>query len=192
MPGKGTGAALPKCRELRHDLSVLTDEGTAPAVGEPSSVERVRTAFESQAWQEAFDQLTEADRSDKLGARDVERLAEAAWWLGKSAECTRAREGAYSAYLKEGNDGRAALVAILLAEDFFHKLAKSVGNGWLKRAERLLEPLPESIEHGYWSRMQARLAVESGEDFDRALELTDQVMEIANRFGDVDLQALKP
>lgn len=175
-----------RAEELKKDLSALAGEGAESF----SSLERGRAAFEAEAWQEAYDRLTEADRSGKLDARDVERLAEAAWWLGKSDECTRARERAYSAYLKEGNEGRAALVAILLAEDFFHKLAKSVGNGWLKRAERLLEGLPESVEHGYWSRMQARLAVESGEDLDRVLALTDRVMEIADRFGDVDLQAL--
>ena len=76
-----------------------------------------------------------------LSTEDLERLAEAAWWIGKSEECIKLRERVYTLYLASGDSLRAAAVAIAVAEDYFHKLARSVAHGWLQRAERHLRGL---------------------------------------------------
>jgi tetratricopeptide (TPR) repeat protein len=147
-------------------------------------------AFERCQWQEAYDALMAADVSPGLAPPDLERLAEAAWFLGRGDECIRMRERAYADYLASGNLERAAAVAIAVAEDHFHKLARSVGQGWLQRAERHLRGLPESIALGWLTRMQAMGAFESDRDLDRALALSEATFEIGRRLGDLDLQTV--
>ncbi len=147
-----------------------------------------RSALRDHAWQRAFDHLSAAADAGALSAEELEDLAEAAWWVGRSEDCIRARERAYHTYLQQGKQKSAMRLALALAEDFFHKLAASVASGWLKRAERLARDLPECVEHGYLQRLQTMIAIDS--DIDRALELADGTLEIADRFGDTDLQGL--
>ncbi len=101
--------------------------------------ERLRAglqAFERSDWHLAFEELSAAEQAGTLSPADLERLAEAAWWIGKIDECIRLRERVYAMYVESGNAIRAASVATAVAEDYFHKLARSVAHGWLQRAER--------------------------------------------------------
>src|SRR5207244_1966291 len=77
-----------------------------------------------------------------------------------------------------------------LAEDFFRRQAKSLGNGWLKRAERLLDDVPECPEHVALLRLRAVLALESEGDVEKALGLARRTSDLAVRFHDRDMQAL--
>src|SRR5256712_13505783 len=92
--------------------------------------------------------------------------------------------------MDQGTPRRAAIVAVRLAEDFFNRQAKSLGNGWLKRAERLLQDVPECLEHGVLLRLHAVLALESEGNVDKALGLARRSCDHATRFHDRDLQAL--
>ena len=87
-----------------------------------------------------------------LEAPDLERLAEAAWWLSDGAVSLHARERAYRQYLQRNEPRAAARVALALAEDHFHRLARSVAQGWLRRAERHLEGLPDAPELGWLNK----------------------------------------
>jgi tetratricopeptide (TPR) repeat protein len=149
-----------------------------------------RRAFERGEWTEAHAALMAADEGGGLSPPDLERLAEAAWWVGRGDECIRVRERAYAQYLERGDLGRAATVAIAVAEDHFHKLARSVGHGWLQRAERHLRGLPESIAHGWLARMHAMLAVDEDRDLDRAIAFSGEAFEIGRRLADRDLQTV--
>jgi tetratricopeptide (TPR) repeat protein len=149
-----------------------------------------RTALARHAWREAFELFSKADAAQALSAEDVERLAEAAWWTGRIDDCIAAHERAYTAYMDQGAPRRAAMVAVHLAEDFFNRQAKSLGNGWLKRAERLLQDVPECVEHGVLLRLHAVLALESEGNVDKALGLARRTCDLATRFNDRDLQAL--
>lgn len=148
-----------------------------------------REALDRHAWREAFDLLTRADAKGELSAPDLELLAEAAWWSGEMDSCIAARERAYSSHLEAGNPRRAAGVALWLARDHGGRLAQAQSNSWFKRAERLLENEPDSVEHGYLQMMQARRA-HMGGDFDQAVEFGRQAVDTGARFGDPDLQAL--
>ena len=147
-------------------------------------------AFERSDWHEAFQALSAAEASGSLPPENLERLAEAAWWIGKSEECIKLRERVYASYLENGDAHRAATVAIAIAEDYFHKLARSVAHGWLQRAERHLEALPEFNQHGWMARSKALLALGEEKDLERAWELTGMALDIARRQGDRDLQML--
>jgi tetratricopeptide (TPR) repeat protein len=81
-------------------------------------------------------------------------------------------------------------MAIAIAEDYFHKLVRSVAHGWLQRAERHLEGLPESSQHGWMARSKSILALGEEKDFERAWELAGTALDIARRQGDRDLQML--
>ena len=60
-------------------------------------------AFERSDWQEAFNALAAAEAAGTLSTEDLERLAEAAWWIGKSEECIKLRERVYTLYLASGD-----------------------------------------------------------------------------------------
>jgi len=147
-------------------------------------------AFERSDWHEAFEALSAAEAAGGLSPEDLERLADAAWWIGKSEECIKLRERVYALYLVSGDAQRAAAVAIAVAEDYFHKLARSVAHGWLQRAERHLEGLPESRQHGWMARSKAMLALGEEKDMERAWALAGAALEIGRRQGDRDLQML--
>src|SRR5712664_2041880 len=178
---------------LRASAEARSDAVAAPtaatAVGEEER-KAGRNAFARHSWREAFETLSNAQAVRALPAEDVERLAESAWWIGRVDDCIAAHERAYAAYMDEGTPRRAAIVAVRLAEDFINRQAKSIGNGWLKRAERLLQDVPECLEHGVLLRLHAVLALESEANVDKALGLARQTCDLATRFRDRDLQAL--
>ena len=147
-------------------------------------------AFDACQWREAHAKLREADARSALAPEHLERFAEAAWWIGHGDECIHARERAYARYVARGDDRRAGAMAIALAEDYMHKLARAVSQGWMQRAERHVAAVPESVEHGWLARTRAMVAFESDGDLDKAFALAGETMAIARRVGDRDLQAL--
>jgi class 3 adenylate cyclase len=155
-----------------------------------NALESGRDAARRHAWREAFDLLTAADEAKSLSADDLEELAYAAWWSGRAAACISARERAYPLYLDAGRPREAALVALALAKGQFEQRAGAVGMAWLKRAERLLRDEPIGIEHGHLARLQAVIALEGDHDYERALALAAQTLDIGTRFGNRDLVAL--
>jgi class 3 adenylate cyclase len=155
-----------------------------------NALESGRDAVRRYAWREAYELLTAADQPGKLDADDLEGLAEAAWWNGRADRCISARERAFAIHLEAGRTRRAALDALALAKDQFGLRASAVGSAWLSRAQRLLQDEPVGVEHGYLTRLQAVIALEGEGDFDRALHLARQTVEIGTRFGERDLIAL--
>ncbi|GMQ86196.1 MAG: hypothetical protein BMS9Abin07_1769 [Acidimicrobiia bacterium] len=149
-----------------------------------------REAIERNEWTEAYGLLVHAAATVGLDAEGFEDLARCAWWSGLPDECIDAREQAYAGYIKSDQPKRAALMALDLAEGHFNKKAVALGRSWVKRAERLLEPEPESVEHGYLARSQAVIAFEADNDLDRGLELARRASELGATFADPDLQAI--
>src|SRR5919201_228600 len=149
-----------------------------------------RDAIRRYAWRDAFELLTAADKAGALEAEDLEGLAEAAWWNGRSDECISARERAYTLHLEAGRPRQAAFVALALAKDQFGRHAASIAQAWLRRAQRLLKDEPVGIEHGYMKRLEAVIAIEGEGQIDRGLELARETLEIGTRLGDRDLIAL--
>jgi len=178
---------------LRASAEARSDAVAAPTAATPAGEEEReagRNAFSRHSWHEAFETLSNAQAMRPLSPEDVERLAESAWWIGRVDDSIAAHERAYAAYMDQGTPRRAAIVAVRLAEDFFNRQAKSIGNGWLKRAERLLQDVPECLEHGVLLRLHAVLALESEGNVDKALGFARRSCDLATRFHDRDLQAL--
>ena len=151
---------------------------------EPTTLERARQALHDHAWQDSYEGFVSAS-SGELGGEDLERLAEAAWWTARPTENTDALERAYAAYAAQGNERRAAYVALALADRWDYRLQPAQATGWLRRAERLLDPLSTGVEHGY---LELALARKSG-SVEEMMEHATAVLDIGTRFGDRDLQA---
>jgi class 3 adenylate cyclase len=147
-----------------------------------------RDAANRHAWREAYELLKEADESGELTADDLETLGEASWWICKLVDSISARERAHMAYLTEGRHRRAAVLALMIANDYFGKLAHSIGAGWFNKAERLLQDEPECAERGWLSMMHSFSALQIS-DYESALAWAESTLEIGSRFGDPDLQA---
>jgi hypothetical protein len=145
-------------------------------------------ALAAHRWQEAFDLLTDADRDGRTEPRDLEALAQAAWFSGRSDLALEAKERAFTSHLDGGNRSRAASLAFDIEHDYVMQQKVSIASAWARRGERLLEGEPESVAHGY-SALSQSLAAKMTGDVDRAIELARNVVELGARFGDADLQA---
>ncbi len=176
---------------LATDLEAVRG-GRAPAaaaVAGTDQLARGRAAFAHLAWREAYDALTAADAGSALEAEDLQRLGEAAWWLSDGNASIRARERAYRRYVERDQPRAAASIALALAEDHFHRLARSVGQGWLRRAERHLDGLSDVPELGWLDRLRFLIALGEGRP-EEAMEHADRALAVARRAGDGDLEAL--
>ena len=149
-----------------------------------------RDAFERHAWRAAYESLRMADAAAPLEPADLERLGEAAWWLGRLDDVIAALERAYTAYQAAGPRRDAARMALRLSAEVEHKQEPAVASGWLRRAERLLAGEPESVEHALLSRAHFNRALEKRKEFDAALELATATYALAERLGSADLMAL--
>lgn len=150
-------------------------------------LESGREAFERRAWSAAYRLLKEADAADPLAAPDLEALAKAAWWIGEAGESISTFERAYAASVEAGDRAQAAFIALTLRREYLAKLSTSVAQGWLRRAEQLLEGEAEAPAHGYLVIAHGELAQFRGE-LDHALAHFDHAAEIASRVSDRDLQ----
>lgn len=151
-------------------------------------LESGRRAAERRAWPEAYQALAAADTAGDLDAADLELLAKSAWWVGRQNESIEARERAYAQYMERGDQPRAAFMALTLRRENAAKLAGSVAQGWLTRAERLLADEPESVAHGYLELARGAAPWGRGE-LEVALAHMQRGLELAHRFADADLHA---
>lgn len=149
-----------------------------------------RRAAGSHAWRETYRAYSELGDAQELAADDLERYAEAAWWTGRLDEAIRLRERAYNAYSVAGDKSGAARMALTLAWDYEGRGAFSVSHGWHANAERLLEGLPESPEHGRLLLSNALTALFAEGDLERAESIFGSAYELAQRVGDRDIQSL--
>ncbi len=112
-------------------------------------------------------------------------LANALWWLGESAgsvsRCTRA----YALFRAAGDVVGAVRCAVWLGITYKANFANfAAANGWIARADRLLEPLEVGPLHAWsWVARGYRMP-----DLERAHELTSRALEIGRQAADVDLE----
>jgi serine/threonine protein kinase len=123
-------------------------------------VVEARQAHLRQEWQTAYEGFASAKGVTELEPEDIQRYAEAAWWIGRNNESISLRERAYAAFLTRGKNEAAAYQAIQLAEAFYHRLATAVSSGWAVRAEKLLTSRDEGPAHGYLTRFKAVIAAD--------------------------------
>ncbi len=140
------------------------------------------------AWAETYGSLSGRVASE-LTPHELEALADAAWWLSRSEESIAARQRAYTASVSADDAEHAAAMAARLSIDHFTRGDPAVGAGWLMKARRHAEEVPEGAGHGFLLIVEATVARYSG-DLARAQELVERAVELGRRFRDPDLMAM--
>jgi DNA-binding CsgD family transcriptional regulator len=151
---------------------------------------RGRDAHAGQAWREAYEALTAADRSAPLEPRDAELLAISAYMLGREREFRELLERAYRGHF----DAREPLAAFRCAFWIGVTLAshgeRGRAGGWLGRAERLLErERTDGVERGYLS-IKRFIEHEAEGELERAAASAAEAVAVGERFGDPDLVSI--
>jgi DNA-binding CsgD family transcriptional regulator len=154
------------------------------------TLDQGRESFGRQAWADAFAQLSDADREALLAAEDLERLATAAYLLGRDADSIDIWARAHHEFLARGNVERAARCAFWLAFILLNKGELVRAGGWVARARRLLDDgQRDCVEQGYLLWGVAARSIFEG-DSTSASATFARAVEIGERFGDRDLVTL--
>ena len=153
-------------------------------------LERGRTSFERRAWLDAYTALSEADQVEPLQAPDLDLLATAASLVGRMEVYLAVLERAHLAYIERGDNLAAARSAGWLGMTLAIRGELGPASGWFSRAQRLVEREGrECVEQG-WLLVPLVFQREATGDYDGAYEAAAQAVEIAERFGDLDLAAI--
>jgi DNA-binding CsgD family transcriptional regulator len=146
---------------------------------------RDRGSFEGRLWGDAFADLSEAQREGELGAENLERLAIAAYMVGRDDDCQDAWIAAHHAWLLRGEAECAARCAFWHALGLFFRGDLAPAMGWVARGGRLLEDRQRDSVEQAWLRMLTALPrlFEGGADAHSSFA---EAGEIAARFSDAD------
>ena len=166
-------------------MVVMADDAAAAA-----DLLAARAASACHDWQQARAGFLSLRSSGPLAASDMEALAEAAWWEGAIDESLSAYEEAYRLYLHGDlpEPRPAAMLAMDIGFSWLLRGEEAMGSGWLSRASRLLDGLPECAEHGYLRSFELEAAIAEG-DLDGAIAVARSIVALAERFGDDTLCA---
>ena len=155
-----------------------------------AELERGRNSYAAQAWMDAFESLSAADRESALGGEDLERLATAAYMIGRETGYIALLERAHRAHLAGGRPLRALRCAFWVGVSLARRGEAARASGWLARAERLLErDGGDRVERGYLL-LAAVFEHEAGGHWDAAEATAGEAAAIGERFADADLFAL--
>jgi DNA-binding NarL/FixJ family response regulator len=112
-------------------------------------------------------------------------LATALWWLGENQASVDWSTRAYARYRRAGDEVGAVNSALWLALTYKANFANfAAANGWIARAQRLLDPIEPGPSHGWlWITRAYRMP-----DLTAAEGLTRQAIDVARAAADVDLE----
>jgi DNA-binding NarL/FixJ family response regulator len=159
-------------------------------VGAVAELERGRDSYAREAWTDAFEALSAADQSAPLEGDDLERLATAAYMLGRETDYVALLERAHRALLDDGQELAAMRCAFWIGVTLARRGEMGRAGGWLGRAHRLLDRAEaDCVERGYLL-LPAIFEQEGSGDWEAAAATAGEALAIAERFGDSDLFAL--
>jgi tetratricopeptide (TPR) repeat protein len=165
-------------------------EGKLKPVGARSDeLKRGRQRYRERAWAHAYEALSHADQKAPLEAEDLERLALAAYLVGRDEEYLKVLERAYNAHRKLGESLRAVRCAFWLGFRLLMRNEVGRATGWISRADRLLaQETKDCAERGYLLLPVVEQRLESG-DLETAYAAAADAAAIGERCGDADLVA---
>lgn len=148
-----------------------------------------RDAFDRQAWASAYEHLSMAAAKHALEVADLERLAAAAYLVGRRSESNQAWTDAHQDCVRRGEAARAARCGFWLAVGHLYNGEAAQGSGWIDRARRLLDQHQlDCVEQGYLRCAVALRSTFSG-DVEAGYAGFTEAAEIGERFGNPELVA---
>lgn len=144
----------------------------------------------SEAWSDVYETLARADRERSLLGEELERLATAAYMLGREGEYLELLERCYRARLDAGEGLAALRSAFWIGINLARRGEVGPAGGWLSRAQRLLDRAEEDcVERGYLL-LPGVFELEARGEWDAAAARAGEAAAIGERFGEADLHAL--
>jgi ATP/maltotriose-dependent transcriptional regulator MalT len=120
-----------------------------------------------------------------------EGLAAAAYWVPDEDTIFEARERAYHLYRERGDKAPAARMAGWLAVDSLEMRGQeALANGWIQRAQRLLERQEKSYDSAWFTMHHARLLQMLGADCSQVCRLAARAASVARSLGIPEVEAL--
>jgi DNA-binding CsgD family transcriptional regulator len=160
------------------------------AVETAETLARGRDAYARQAWREADEALSAADRLAPLNPRDVELLATSVYMLGREQEFRDLLERAYRGHLDAREPLAAFHCAFWIGVTLELQGERGQAGGWLGRAERLLDREGvDCVERGYLG-IKRYLAHEADADLGGAAAAAAEAVAVGEQFGDPDLVSM--
>lgn len=168
-----------------------TAKPRARVAGAHGYLERGRAHYERRAWAEGYRLLSLAARSTTaLAGADLERLATAAYLVGRDDDYLDALRRAYRAHLRASERLRAVRCAFWLGLRLQFRGEAASASGWFRRAQRLLDQKgTDCVEQGYLLLSVAEQGIAAG-DVRAALQAALRAARLGERFADADLSAL--
>lgn len=163
--------------------------------GPDSVLDDGRAALARGAWGDAVAALERVvsvlPAADPRCAEAWQGIGLASYWRDDGARAVAAHEHAFAAYLDLGQPALAARMALWLADDHmaFHGAA-AAANGWVERAERLLQGVPESEHHAWLLVYRAHYHLQVEFDTDRAIALTREALACARAHHAADAEVV--
>jgi DNA-binding NarL/FixJ family response regulator len=125
-----------------------------------------------------------------VAADELQRVAMAAYIVGKDDDCIALLSRAYQELTGRGEGKAAARCAFWIVFSLINNGQWAVAGGWLARARRLIDARDsDCVERGYLLLPEAMQQAAS-EHFAAVWELARQAAEIGERFADVNLTSL--
>ena len=143
----------------------------------------------------AHDWATAAAHFDAVGAErltadDLAAYADALWWLGRVEDNLRLMAVACEAFLADSRPADAAWVATLLGIFHMGRGDRPQAMGWIGRAGRLLEGIPECPAHGLLLQITGVEANLQAGDPAAAVDEARRMQAIGNRIDETGLVVL--
>ena len=148
---------------------------------------RAQKSFGQRAWADAYRLFEAADREAPLEPADLERLATAAYLMGREDDSEAVWERAHRTLLERGDPEGAARSAFRLAVELQLRGAMAPASGWFARAQHILDEAGiDCVVRGYLLIPSAIQRIVQG-DPAAGNDLFNQAAEIARRYGDRNL-----
>jgi DNA-binding CsgD family transcriptional regulator len=153
-------------------------------------LDRARASFNRRDWSDAYRLLQAAEREAPLEPEDLERLATAAYLIGRDEESEAYRTQAHQIFVERGDCEGAARTACHLAFALLHRGARAPASGWFARAERILADAGlDSVVSGYLLIPAAIQHIVQGNPAGGDAAFA-HAADVARRFGDRDLASV--
>ena len=153
------------------------------------ALEDGRASFGRQAWGDAYVQLSAAEVEAPLARDDLERLAVAAYLVGRDEESIDVWVRAHHECVRRGDLLGAARSALRLGTQLLVMGELARGGGWLARARRMLEEHDQDCVERGWLLVPDAIQCFDSEP-STAYATLGRAVEIGVRFGDPDLVAM--